>query len=193
MAPNLAKSTLEFIHGMISSGELTTAQIAEAAGFSQRAITRIRSNMRLFGSIKAPSIKDGRPRSITPIEPKALCDRLLEKPGLHLYEMENFLLDEFDVSIPTSTTSDALHRKGRSKKTARQKAKERNADFRGDYCHLISEFCSYHLVYVDELGCDKRIGFRRTGWSPLGMIPVQVSNFIAITGIRFFLRMCRME
>lgn len=177
MAPNLAKSTLEFIHNMISSGELTTSQIAEAAGCSRRAIIRIRSNLRLFGSVKAPSIKAGRPRSITPIMLEALCHHLLEKPDLYLMEMELFLLDEFDVSVPKSTISDALHRKGWSKKTARQKAKERNADLRDDYCHLISEFCSYHLVYVDESGCDKRIGFRRTGWSPLGTTPVQVSKF----------------
>lgn len=104
---------------MISSGELTASQIAEAAGCNKRAITRIRSNMRLFGSIRAPSIKAGRPRSITPIMLEALCDRLLEKPGLYLHEMEILLLDEFDVSIPKSTISNTLHRKGWSKKTAR--------------------------------------------------------------------------
>lgn len=32
MAPNLAKYTLKVIHNMISSGELTTSQLAEAAG-----------------------------------------------------------------------------------------------------------------------------------------------------------------
>ena len=53
----------------------------------------------------------------------ALCDHLLEKPRLYLYEMELFFLDEFDISIPKSTISDALHRKGWSKKIARQKAK----------------------------------------------------------------------
>jgi hypothetical protein len=31
--------------------------------------------------------------------------------------------------------------------------------------------------YVDESGCDKRIGFRRTAWSPLGVAPVQVARF----------------
>jgi transposase len=30
---------------------------------------------------------------------------------------------------------------------------------------------------VDESGCDKRIGFRRTGWFPLGVTPVQVTQF----------------
>jgi len=41
----------------------------------------------------------------------------------------------------------------------------------------LSAFQSYHLVYVDELGCDKRIGFRRTGWAPLGVAPVQIARF----------------
>ena len=94
---------------------------------------------------------------------EALCDHLLEKPDLYLYEMEFFLLNEFEVSIPKSTISDALHCRGWSKKAVRQRAKERNADLRDEYSHLISDFCPYHLVYVDESGSDKRIGFGRTG------------------------------
>jgi len=61
---------------------------------------------------------------------EALCDYLLDKPVLYLHEMELFFLGEFEVSVPKSTISDALHRKGWSKKTARQKAKERNPDLR---------------------------------------------------------------
>jgi hypothetical protein len=30
---------------------------------------------------------------------------------------------------------------------------------------------------VDESGCDKRSGFRRTGWAPLGVTPTQVARF----------------
>lgn len=41
----------------------------------------------------------------------------------------------------------------------------------------VSEFRSCHLIFVDESGCDKRVGQRRTNWSPLGMTPVQVSKF----------------
>ncbi|KAI2726472.1 hypothetical protein CBS147354_4187 [Penicillium roqueforti] len=65
----------------------------------------------------------------------------------------------------------------RSGTTARQKAKEQNAELREIYLHYLSEFESYHLVYVDESGCDKRIAFRRTGWFPLGVAPRQVSQF----------------
>jgi DDE superfamily endonuclease len=46
------------------------------------------------------------------------------------------------------------------------------------YCiHDLSSFRSYHLVYVDKSGCDKRIGFRRTGWSPPGVTPLQIARF----------------
>lgn len=172
MAPNLAKSTLVFIYDMVTSNELTTSQMVKAVGCSKRAIIRIWSNLRLFGSVKAPPMKPRQLQSITLIMLEALCDYLLDKPDLYLHKMELFFLDEFEVSVLKSTISDALHRKGWSQKTARQKAKERNSDLRDDYCHLISEFSSYYLVYVDESGCDKQIGTRRTGWSLLGITPV---------------------
>lgn len=60
---------------------------------------------------------------------------------------------------------------------ARRIAQERNADLRDYYLLQLSDFRSYHLVFIDESGCDKRAGFRRTGWSPRGVAPVQVSHF----------------
>jgi len=33
------------------------------------------------------------------------------------------------------------------------------------------------LVFVDESGCDKRVGYRRTGCSPRRVTPVQVARF----------------
>jgi len=33
------------------------------------------------------------------------------------------------------------------------------------------------VVYVDESGSDKRVGFRWTGWSPIGITPVQTVRF----------------
>jgi hypothetical protein len=32
-------------------------------------------------------------------------------------------------------------------------------------------------IYVDESGCDQRVGYRWTGWSPLGVTPDQVCQF----------------
>ena len=107
----------------------------------------------------------------------ALCDHLAEIPGLYIEEMANFLWDEFNVSPSSSSIQRALFRAGWTKKTAQQKAKEQNPQLRDFYQHKLSEFRSYHFVFVDESGCDKRVGNRRTGWSPLGVTPVQVSKF----------------
>jgi hypothetical protein len=66
---------------------------------------------------------------------------------------------------------------GWSKKAARRVAKEQNPDLRDFYLYYLSSFRSYHRVYVDESGCYKWIGFRRTGWSPLGVTPVKIARF----------------
>lgn len=162
---------------MILSNELTPSQIANAAGCNPSTVTRHINNLNIFGSVKAPPIKRGRPRRLTPEMVKALCDHLLEKPYLYLDEMAIFLWDEFQVQVTTCSISRALKREGWSKKTAKQKAIERNADLRDAYVHYLSDFSSRHLLFVDESGCDRRIGFRRTGWSPLGLAPIQVARF----------------
>ncbi|RYO29315.1 hypothetical protein AA0113_g12065 [Alternaria arborescens] len=82
--------------------------------------------------------------------------------------MAVFLWDEFEVQVSTHSISRALKDIGWSKKAARQIAKEQNADLRDFYLYNLTQFQSYHLVFIDESGCDKRIGFRRTGWSPHG-------------------------
>jgi transposase len=177
MAPNLALSQREMISNMILSSSLKQTEMAAAAGCSERAIRRIRTNLRLFGLTKAPSNGAGRRRIITPQMLDALREHLLEKPGLYQEEMAVFLWDEFGILVSAPSISRALASIGWTKKTTRHIARERNADLRDFYLHNLSEFRSYHLVYVDESGCDKRIGFRRTGWSPLGVPPVQVTRF----------------
>ena len=175
MAPNLALSQHEQIRDMIFS-KCTNATIARTACCSTRSVRKIRSNLRCFGSTKAPPNGVGRHKTITPPMLSALLKRLIEKPELYQDEMVVFLYDEFDVLVTTSSISRALASAGWSKKAARRVAKERNADLRDFYLHNLSEFRSYHLVYIDESGCDNRIGIRRTGWSPLGVAPVQVAR-----------------
>jgi len=60
MAPNLAESQHAQIRDMILS-ERPTAEIADVAGCSMRAIYRINKNLRCFGSTKAPSNGVGQP------------------------------------------------------------------------------------------------------------------------------------
>jgi hypothetical protein len=84
---------------------------------------------------------------------EALCEHLLEKPSLYQDEMAVFLWDEFRVLVTTCSISRALASIRWSKKAARQIAKERNADLQDFQLYNLSGFRSYHLVYVDESGC----------------------------------------
>jgi hypothetical protein len=99
----------------------------------------------------------------------ALQERLLEMPGCLPY-------NEFGILVSISSISRVLASAGWSKKATRHVTQKRNAELRDFYLYNLSAFRSYHLVYVDESGCDKRIGSRRTGWSPLGTTPVQVTR-----------------
>ena len=57
---------------------------------------------------------------------------------------------------------------------------------------LVPQFRSYQLVSINQSGCDKCIGTRRTGWSPIGTPPVQAIDFTAIGGIIFWRHTLRM-
>jgi hypothetical protein len=107
----------------------------------------------------------------------ALWEHLLKKPNRYLNEMAVFLWDKFWTYLPISTTSRTSKSADWSKKACRRVASGHNADLRKYYLYNLSSFRSYHLVYVDESGCDKRVGFRRTGWSPLGTTLVQIARY----------------
>jgi hypothetical protein len=64
----------------------------------------------MFTDVRAPLIPGGRPLSITPLTLEALCDHLLGELDLYLDEIVEFLYDEFDVVVYTSTITLALHR-----------------------------------------------------------------------------------
>lgn len=98
MAPRLALSKIEFISDMLRSNELTISQIACAAECSKRSIYSIRSNLNLFRNARAPPIRVGRPRILTPAMLEALCDYLLKKPTLYLDELSGILWDDFGLA-----------------------------------------------------------------------------------------------
>jgi transposase len=177
MAPHLAESQHVLIKDMSHSKQFKAKDIANDARCSTRAIYRIQKNLRCFGSTKAPSNGVGRPRSITPPILDALCKHLLEKPWLYQDEMVDWVWDHFQVHVTIYSIKRALDSRGWTKKKIGRIAKARSAELRDLYLHNTSEFRSYHYVFVDESGCDKRIGYRRTGWSPLSVTPIQISKF----------------
>lgn len=167
MARNIEPWQRKMIAHMICSKQrLTTSQIAKAAKCSERSVTNICKKMRLYGSARSPPICVGRPSTITPVMLDALREHLVEKPDLYVEEMVAFLRDEFGISTSPSSLKRALSGAGWTRKKAQQKAKEQSPELRDFYQHKLSQFRSYQLVFVDESGCDKRVGYRRSGWAP---------------------------
>jgi hypothetical protein len=110
MAPNLAVSQHVLIRGMTLNKSLTTTRMADVTGCSEHAIRSTRSNLRCFGTVKAPFNDVGRPRSITPLMLEALREYLLEQPGLYQDEMVLFLWNEFGVGGSNSPALGDGHR-----------------------------------------------------------------------------------
>jgi transposase len=148
---------------MLKNRQLTATQMATKAGCSKRMIQRLRQKMRCYNNTKAPSTREGRRRSIAPHVLDALCKELLAEPGLYQDEMARFVQKEFGIEVLQASVSRALASIKWSKKTTRQVAREQNADLQSYYFHKLSQFRSYQLIFIDESGCDKRIGTRRTG------------------------------
>lgn len=106
MAPNLALSKHVLMQDMISSKlqddkALKDNDIAKIAVCSNRAVRRIRSNLLLFGSTKAPSNGS---KAITPPMLTTLYDQLAIDPCMRLSDMAAFLQKEFDVDVTRFST-----------------------------------------------------------------------------------------
>ena len=78
----------------------------------------------------------------------ALCERLLDNPGLYHHEMVDFVWDKFHVLVTVSSIKRALNYRGWSKKKTGRIAKARNADLRDPYSHNTSHIRSWQYVFV---------------------------------------------
>jgi hypothetical protein len=90
----------------------------------------------------------------------ALRQYLLAYPGLHLEELVGFLWKEFRYLSTTSTVSRYLKFIGWFKKKLRRVTKEQNLDLRDAYLHKMSSLDFKYVVYVDESGSNKLIGYQ---------------------------------
>jgi hypothetical protein len=156
MAPNLAVAQRRMIHDMMPSNGLTAVQMAGA----RRQVyplqpARFQISRSAMERLRTPSIRNTD-------NARALREHPLEKLDRCLDEMAVYQLDEFVTVVPPSTVSRTLRSAGWSNKACRRVARGRIAHLRDYYLYNLSSFRSYHLVYVDKSGCDKRIGFRRT-------------------------------
>jgi transposase len=176
MAPNLSSIQHDMSRHLNLETDFDTTTVSELVVCSRRTIQRHRANLRQHGSTKTTGKRAGRRPAVNEAMLEGLKEHLIEKSDLYLDEMAVFLHDEFGKLIPISSIKRALDRAGWTKAVARRVAVERSADLRDEHAYNMRAFRSWQLIFVDESGCDKRVTFRRTAWSPKGTSAKQVTN-----------------
>jgi len=106
--------------------------IADIAGFGKRTISRIRANIRAFGTPCVPKATGGQRSRILPhnVILDALLDHLFVKPDLYLDETVEFIWDAFNLSVSTDSVYRSLQIYNWSKKKTQQVAYKRVPDLR---------------------------------------------------------------
>ncbi|RKL06525.1 hypothetical protein BFJ70_g16992 [Fusarium oxysporum] len=139
-------------------------------------IQRAKARYRLFESTKAPPNRVGRYKKVTRYNRDALLGNLADHPTTDRSEMVTFLHDEFEDEVSLSTISRLLKDARWTRKGCHRVAQQRNPQLRNLYLYKLSKYKSYQMIFIDESGADRRVGYRK-GWAPSGVTPVQVGKF----------------
>lgn len=97
---------------------------------------------------------------------------VLQNPSLYLNEICQRIQEATSVTVSASCVCRALHRNGFTRKKISQIAKQRCAEFRGDFMAQILEYPRDFLVFLDETGSDNRDHIRKFGYSLRGETPI---------------------
>lgn len=150
MAPNLSRAQHEMLEGMIPAG-LTNKSIAEQVGCSSRSVSRIRSNLRMFESTKAPPNRVGRRCKIDPLVQDALFDQLVKEPNMFRSEMIAFIRSEYEVDVSLSTITRLLQAAGWTRKNSSRVGEQQNPMLRDLYLYKLTTCKSFQLIFIDDL------------------------------------------
>ena len=175
MAPHLHPKTRALVLALLEQG-FSNKVVATQARCSARGVRRI-SLKDPIEMAKRPTNRVGRRSSISEPMRKFLCDTLSEEPDLYRDEMADLLHEKFGGKYSERSIGRALNAIKWTRKRMRRIAQQRDPELRAAYLHEIAAFPSEYLVFVDESGCDRRIGYRHWGWSPKGAGPVRVTEF----------------
>ena len=194
MAPTgnrLPLQTCNRIRAFLDDESQSAASIAVTMGVSKRTIERMRLSYELFNSPYPPPVRrGGRPSALTAAQ-KDVCDlarnlRLLltalqwvvdfmmGHQTAYLEEVSLELLDVHDVDVGVVTLWRVLLERRWSRKVVRAFAAQRSEPLRV----LWRSRCQYwhpdKLCFVDESATNEKTGYRKRGWSPVGIDCIQL-------------------
>ena len=96
---------------------------------------------------------------------------VLDRPHIYLQEICEEVSAEMGVAVSVSTVCRLLKRHGLTRKRIRQIAIQRNIQYRGEFMAEILQYEKEQLVWVDEMGSNRRDAFRKNGYAIRGETP----------------------
>jgi len=147
---------------------LTDETAAQWGRTTDRTVRYAMANLKIYGSVSKPRIRNGPPPLLDDVVRPILLDYLLSKPATTLFEIAIFLFDEFKITPALSTISKAIRDAGWSRKVLLKIACQRSQDHRNQFISRMCQYQEHQLVFVDESGADRSSAARKYGWSPIG-------------------------
>ena len=96
---------------------------------------------------------------------------VLNRPHIYLQEACDEVSAEFGVTVSVPTVCRLLRRHGLTRKKIRQVAIQRNIQYRADFMADILQYRREQLVWVDEMGSNRRDAIRKYGYAIKGETP----------------------
>lgn len=116
---------------------------------------------------------------LTDIDKLIILELAIEKPGIYLSEIKEYVLTETGTNVDVSTICRFLHHSGFTRQKLAITAKQRSDALRADYLSDMQVYSGHPemLVFVDVTGADRRDCMRRFGYSLRG-VPARVQKLL---------------
>lgn len=151
---------------------LSLSRIARNFSISVGTVHNILKHFTLTGQVAAkPQGTRLGSRKLSVSEELFVINLVLDKPYIYLQEVCDEVSAETGVSVSVPTVCRLLKRHGLTRKKIRQIALQRNIQFRAEFMAEILQYRKEQLVWVDEMGSNRRDSIRKNGYAIRGETP----------------------
>ena len=123
---------------------------------------------------KYPDTHGGHLRKLTDVDKLLVLEIAIERPGIYLREIRQFLLEETGTEVDVSTICRFLKESGFTRQKMTITAKQRSDALRATFLMDMTIYKKHpeFFVFIDETGTDRRDSMRRFGYGLRGKPPV---------------------
>ena len=147
-------------------------RVAQNVGVDPSTVSRTLELFLSTGSVsKKPYPKDKTFRKLTTPAQLLILHLVLEKPGIYLYEIQRDLVDVLQLQVDTSTICKFLHQSGFTHQKLWLVVFQRDNFLRQKFALDVSLYRPDMLIFLDEIGSDRRNILRKYGYSMRGKTP----------------------